>query len=387
MKRIFSIDFTRGLVMIIMALDHVRDLIHTPSIVQSPTDLSTTTPVLFFTRWITYLCAPIFVFLAGTSAFLSFRSRQNPAASRRFLLKRGLWLVLLEFTLVNFGMFFDAGFHLLLFEVIATIGFGFIILSFFLKCSLRTIAVVGLAILFLHDLIIFIPLREGSIAMRFMSPLFSPAAFPLGSNHVFVMGYPPIPWLGIRLLGFAAGRFFERTPEYRKRIFPLLGTGAILLFVLLRLINIYGDPVPWGVQKSSMYSFLSFMNVSKYPPSLLFSLATLGIMFFMLWWGEYARNRFSNLAKTYGTVPLFYFIVHFYLIHLILIAILLLQGFHWGDFNFASGNFGRPKGSTSGLPLWAVYLIWVGVVAAMYKPCIWFSRYKATHRQWWVRYL
>ena len=131
MKRIYSIDFARGLVMIIMALDHVRDLVHVNSIIQSPTDLSTTTPILFFTRWITYLCAPIFVFLAGTSAYISCKKKVNISESRKFLFKRGLWLILLEFTIVNFGIWFDVGFHNFIFEVIAAIGFGFIILGFF----------------------------------------------------------------------------------------------------------------------------------------------------------------------------------------------------------------------------------------------------------------
>ena len=150
MKRIYSIDFTRGLVMIIMALDHVRDLMHVNSITQSPTDLSTTTPILFFTRWITYLCAPIFVFLAGASAYLSFKSRDNISQSRKFLFKRGLWLILLEFTFVNFALFFDLGFHTFIFEVIAAIGFGFIILVLLLKSSSKTIGIVGLIIIFCH---------------------------------------------------------------------------------------------------------------------------------------------------------------------------------------------------------------------------------------------
>ena len=164
MKRIYSIDFTRGLVMIIMALDHVRDLIHVDSIAESPTNLSTTTPILFFTRWITHLCAPIFVFLAGTSAFLSFQKERNIVETRKFLMKRGIWLLLLEFTVVNFGMFFDAGFHLFIFEVIGAFGVGFIVLSLLLPLSATLIGITGLVIIFAHGLFPLLPLQPGTFA-------------------------------------------------------------------------------------------------------------------------------------------------------------------------------------------------------------------------------
>jgi uncharacterized membrane protein len=225
-KRIYSIDFTRGLVMIIMALDHVRDMIHTESITQSPTNLETTTPILFFTRWITYLCAPTFVFLAGTSAYLSIKRVDEFAKSRRFLLKRGLYLVLLEFVVVNFGLFFDLGFHTLLFEVIATIGFGFIILSLLLKLSPKTIAIIGLAIIFFHNLLSIVPLANTSPFAKIFMAFFTPGAFPF-ANRVFIMAYPPIPWLGIMLVGFAAGRLFEMPVLKRKNFFSKIGIVAI----------------------------------------------------------------------------------------------------------------------------------------------------------------
>ncbi|GEO07804.1 DUF1624 domain-containing protein [Segetibacter aerophilus] len=386
MKRINSIDFTRGLVMIIMALDHVRDLIHVDSIAESPTNLATTTPVLFFTRWITYLCAPTFVFLAGTSAYLSFRKDNNLVKSRNFLLKRGLYLVLLEFLVVNLGLFFDVGYHTLIFEVIATIGVGFIILSLLLKLSLRTIAIIGLAIIFLHNLSPIIPLGETSLLKKVLTPFFAPAAFPF-SNRVFVMAYPPIPWLGIMLAGFALGRFFELPEPRRKTLFLKIGSAAILLFVLVRFINVYGDSVPWSSQKNAVFTFLSFMNVTKYPPSLVFCLITLGTMFLFLALSEGAKGRLTDVLSVYGKVPLFYFLVHFFLIHFILLGILLLQGVHLDQMEFASGTFGRPKGLQTGLPLSAIYLIWVGVVAILYRPCKWFGQYKAKHKEWWLKYI
>lgn len=386
MKRINSIDFTRGLVMIIMALDHVRDLIHVDSIAQSPTNLATTTPVLFFTRWITYLCAPTFVFLAGTSAYLSLNRANDLAKSRSFLLKRGLYLVLLEFVVVNLGLFFDFGFHTLLFEVIATIGFGFIILSFLLRVTPRTIGIISLVIIFCHNLVPVIPLAETSLLKKILMPFFAPGAFPF-SNKVFIMGYPPIPWLGIMLAGFASGKFFALPEVRRKELFIKIGGIAILLFLLVRFINVYGDAVPWSSQKSPVFTFLSFMNVTKYPPSLVFCLITLGIMFLLLAFSEGAKGKLTAIVTVYGKIPLFYFLIHFFFIHFILLGILFLQGFHFSQMDFASGTFGRPKELQSGLPLLAIYFIWIAVVALLYKPCKWFGQYKAKHKQWWLKYL
>lgn len=387
MKRIHSIDFTRGLVMIIMALDHVRDMMHIDAMTQSPTNLATTTPALFFTRWITYLCAPIFVFLAGTSAYLSLQKVNDISQSRHFLFKRGLWLILLEFTLVNFGLFFDLGFHSFIFEVIAAIGVGFIILGLLLKASAKIISAIGLLIIFCHDLLPLIPFSEGSVIKAILSPLFSPGAFPLTPRTIFITGYPPIPWLGILLIGLASGKLFALPVEKRIKLFVEIGVFALTLFIALRFINLYGDPVSWSSQKNSIYTFLSFMNITKYPPSLLFTLVTLGIMLLVLAATENVRGRSMQIVTTYGKVPLFYFLVHFYLIHLSMIVLMFIQGFNWDQLDFASGNMGRPKGITSGISLAVVYVVWISVVIILYKPCVWYGRYKSTHNNWWLKYL
>jgi len=387
MKRIYSIDFTRGLVMILMVLDHVRDLMHVSSVTQNPVDLSSTTTALFFTRLITHLCAPIFVFLAGTSAYISFNNRENPAESRKLLLRRGFWLILLEFTLINFGIWFDLGFHTYLFQVIAAIGLGFIILSFMLKLSPATIGITGLTILLGHNLLSFIPLEGFPAVKTILSPLFATTAFPLTPQITFVMGYPPIPWLGILLVGFASGKLFELADDKRRNTFLKIGLGALILFTILRFINIYGDPSLWTSQKNILFTFLSFINVTKYPPSLLFSLVTLGIMFIILALAEQRENRFTNFVSVYGKVPLFFYLIHWYIIHPTLIAIMFLQGFHWSDLDFASGNFGRPKGVESGLELWAIYLIWIGVVLILYYPCRKYSLYKVAQNKWWLKYI
>ena len=387
MKRIQSIDFTRGLVMIIMALDHVRDLLHVDSLTQSPTDLNTTTPILFFTRWITHLCAPVFVFLAGTSAYISFQNKKDTRQFRNGLFKRGLWLIFLEFTLVNFGIYFDPGFRAPLFEVIAAIGTGFIFLGLMLRFSPRTIGIISLVILLFHNLTPLIPFPEGSVFKIIMTPFFQPAAFPIGSGRTFIMGYPPIPWLGIMLLGFATGKLFFIQQSNRMKILIQTGLGMLIFFIILRFTNVYGDSANWSVQKSNMYTFLSFMNVSKYPPSLLFCSVTLGIMFLILAFSEKAQSRFFEIVKVYGRVPLFYFVIHFYLVHIILIIILLTQGLNWADLDFTSGTFGRPKGVISGINLAGIYIIWVGVVLALYKPCQWFGKFKSKHDYWWLRYV
>jgi uncharacterized membrane protein len=385
-ERIMSIDVMRGIVMVIMVLDHVRDLLHTTSITEVPTDLATTTPALFFTRWVTHLCAPVFVFLSGTSAFLSFSGSGNLSASRRFLLSRGCWLIVVEFTLVNFGLWFDFHFGVFLFNVIATIGFGFIALALLLRLSPKVIGAIGLVILFCHNLTPLIPGAETSAFKRILMPLFAPGAIPFGGDRLFVMGYPPIPWLGIMLLGFACGKLFLRERVEKKKIFLRLGVASILLSTILRFINIYGDSTPWAVQKNDLYTFLSFINLTKYPPSLNFGLFFLGVMFLLLAFLEGRRNKFTDAAMVYGKVPLFYFIIHWYIIHPIVFAMIFLQGYKSSDMVFGF-NFGRPK-EGSGLSLPWIYLTWIAVVILLYPICKWYGKYKERHPHVkWLRYV
>jgi len=213
--------------MIIMALDHVRDLMHVDSIIHNPTDLSNTSLMIFLTRWITHLCAPIFVFLAGTSAFISFKKHNDISIMRKFLIKRGLWLIFLEFTLVNFGIWFDLGFHTFLFQVIAAIGVGFILLSLLLKQSPKIIGIIGLIIIFCHNLLPLLPFGEASLIKMILFPLFGPGAYPIGPHTILIIGYPPIPWLGIILLGFSAGKLFELPGDKRKNLFLKIGLSSL----------------------------------------------------------------------------------------------------------------------------------------------------------------
>lgn len=412
MKRLPAIDIARGLVMVIMALDHTRDFLHVHA-AQSPTDLATTTPVLFFTRWITHLCAPAFVFLSGTSAWLylrgSTRAAAGPAitaggpeiaARRSFLWKRGLVLIALEFTVVNFALFFDRHFRLFLFEVIATIGAGMVMLSLLSRLRPAIILAIAIVLLVGHDSIIFIKMPSSPVLGLIGSLLFTPGGFPLGAGRLFAIAYPILPWLAIMLLGFCMGPVFSWPPAAQKRFLVRTGLAALGLFVVLRWVNVYGDPAPWSQQKNDVYTFLSFLNVTKYPPSLLFSLVMLGILLLVLaivttdasasgvagGRPGSRKTAFGRFLLVYGRVPFFYFVLHLYLLHALLLVVARLQGHAWTEFDFSPFKFGRPAGA--GLSLGAVYAVWATVVIALYPVCRWYGRYKAAHREkTWLRYL
>lgn len=387
MKRINSIDTTRGLVMVIMALDHVRDFIHKTSMNQNPVDLQTTITLLFFTRWVTHICAPTFVLLSGISAFISFRRQNNLSESRRFLLTRGLWLVFLELTFVTFALWFDIHFRLLLLEVISAIGFSFIILSFLLKLPSRVIGLIGIFIVFSHNLLQGISFPTDQISVVFSSVLFRPNLMTVSSDLAFYSAYPIIPWLGILLIGFGCGELFEIPTEKRKKLFLKIGLSVLLLFTLTRFINIYGDPSKWTTQKSDLFTFLSFINLTKYPPSLLFTLMFICVAFLILYLSENVKNRFTEILAVFGRVPLFYFIIHLYIIHSLMFIILLIQGFSWSDFVFGLFKNGRPA-TGGGVGLLAIYLLWIGVVALLYPLCKWYGNYKAVHpEKTFLRYL
>ena len=383
MNRITTIDFARGVVMIIMALDHTRDLLYIN--LQDPTNLATTTPILFFTRWITHFCAPTFVFLSGVSAYLSLKNRAE--AGRRFLLTRGIWLVLLEFTVVNVGLWSDLFFRTLIFEVIATIGCGFIILSFLTRVSPRTLGIAGLVLIFGLGLFSSVMLPNKPILQFIGSLLMGPGVFPLGPNRMLIIAYPILPWLGIMLAGFGCGRIFELSAAVRKKIFLRVGLAALGLFIVLRYSNLYGNPTPWSVQKNALFTFLSFINYSKYPPSLLFDLVTLGCLLLLLAAAEGQRNRFISFASVYGKTPLFYFLIHLYVIHLAMFIMVFCQGYHPADLVFGPFKFGRPAAG-SGITLPYVYAVWLGVVVLMYPLCRRYGSYKKSHpEKKWLRYL
>jgi len=388
MHRITSIDFVRGLVMVIMALDHTRDLLHITGMSNDPTDLSTTTPGLFFTRWITHLCAPTFVFLAGLSSYLAVRSAPDKKAARRLLLTRGLWLMILELTIINLGMWFDIRFHTYVFQVIFAIGFGMLMMSFLSRWSANTLGIIGLLIIFFHGLIPPAPETIGDIGKFFWSLLFKFNVFFSSPERAIMVIYPVIPWLGIMLFGYACGQLYESGVSNRPQKLLGLAGAALLLFVFLRTFNLYGDPNPWAPRGDGLFSFLSFINVSKYPPSLLYTAVLLSIMFLLLAAFERINNPITRFFTVYGKVPLFYYIVHWYMIHTIMVVTLHLTGHPWYALPTGPINFGRPV-TGWGFDLPGVYLVWAGVVLTLYPLCRWFGQYKHQHSQqkWWLRYM
>ena len=377
LKRINCIDATRGLVMIIMTLDHVRDFMHITSLTQNPTNLQTTTAALFLTRWITHLCAPTFVFLSGVSAYISYK-KATPSASQKFLLSRGLWLILLDLTVINFALWFDVHFRTLIMEVVCAIGAGLILVSLFIKMPSRVIGLIGIVIIFGHNLSESVSFKESPMLNFIFSVLFRQNLFTPTPNFAFITGYPLVPWIGITLAGFGFGEVFSKPLEIRKKIYLQTGSIALILFLFLRLSNIYGDPSKWSAQKNSLFTLLSFINITKYPPSLLFTLLMLGIMLMVLWTTDGVKNKVTDILCVYGKVPLFYFVVHLYLIHLLMLVMVFIQGFSFHDLTFGTLSNGRPKGS--GVELGVIYVVWIGFVLSMFPLCKWYGQYKANHR-------
>jgi len=378
MKRFTSIDFTRGLVMVIMALDHVREFMHKTSMTHDPTNLETTTTVLFLTRWVTHLCAPAFVFLAGTSAYISMRRKNNLHESRKFLLTRGIWLLVLEFAVINFALWFDIHYRFLILEVIGAIGLSFIVLSFLLRLPSRIIGIIGIILIIIQNLVHGIPVPSDPVAAFMFSVLFQPGLTQLTPDHSFYTAYPLISWLGIMLAGFSFGEAFNHDPERRKKIFFRSGLAVLSAFFIIRVLNIFGDPSAWSLQKNWVFTILSFLNVSKYPPSLLFTFLFAGITILLLSFSENYKSRLTGMISVYGRVPLFYFIIHLYIIHAGMLVVLFIQGFGMKDFVFGAFRNGRPE-TGGGTGLAVVYILWIGLVLILYPICKWFGEYKAAH--------
>ena len=389
--RISSIDLLRGLVMLIMAIDHVRDnfLRGTPD----PTDLNTTTSILFFTRWITHFCAPAFVFLSGVSAYLA-GTRRTESQLSTFLIKRGLWLILLELTVITFAFFLDPGFHYLLLQVIWAIGGSMIILGILirLKVSPGNIGTIGAVIFFCHNLLDYMELGDLSRAywwkMLWRCGPTPSSITAIGGGHSLVTLYALLPWTGVMLLGYAVGTFYDSgfDATRRKKLLLFSGLGLLGLFLVLRLFNLYGDPHPWGFQRTGTLSILSVLNLTKYPPSLLYLCMTLGPALIFLACTENITGWFARVIMVYGQVPFFYYVLHWYLIQAIHVGLFFATGFTSNQIVNPQGFF-RFLPAGFGLPLSGVYLVWLVVIILLYWPCKWFSQYKNTHRQWWLSYL
>jgi len=387
--RIYSIDILRGAVMIIMALDHVRDYFHQTASIDSPTNLLTTTPLLFFTRWITHFCAPTFLFLAGVSAYLT-GQKKNKKELSVFLVKRGLWLIFIEIAIVTLGWTFDPLYHVLILQVIWAIGISMVILGLMVWLPVNVILIFGLLIIGFHNL-----LDQGEIERNGNVGLFwdlmhhgNFEAIPFAPNHIFLLVYAFLPWTGIMLLGYGIGRIFTGnfSSGRRRKILFVTGTVFFLIFFILRSYNHYGDPVHWNLQRTQLISWLSFINLSKYPPSLDYITLTVGVAMIILGLLDRVSENSFAFVKVFGRVPFFFYVLHIYLIHSLVVILFFVQGYsekeivpQQGPFYFRSDHFG--------FNLAGVYLLWMAVLLILYPFCKWYDNYKTTHKKWWLSYM
>jgi uncharacterized membrane protein len=390
-QRILSVDILRGAIMLIMAIDHARDFFHIHAIDDEPTNLLTTTPFLFFTRWITHFCAPAFLFLSGISAFLA-GSKKTGREQAVFLLKRGLWLVVAEIVIVTLGITFNPLYNVIILQVIWAIGISMILLGLLLliRVSVAVIFITGACIFLAHNILDYLTLpKEGAANVALNMLIASPRVLiPIGPNRFIFDLYTILPWTSAMFIGYGTGTLFRSSFDAvkRRKILLIAGFAAIALFIILRLINQYGDPAPWSYQRNATYTFLSFLNTTKYPASLLYLLMTIGPCLVLLAFLEQVQNKLGKILIVYGRVPFFYYVLHFYLIHIICVIVFFASGYGVKDIVDPQIPFlFRPTHFGFGLPI--VYLVWLFVIVVLYKPCKWFYNYKATHKQWWLKYI
>ena len=395
--------------MVIMMLDHTRDFIHSGALLFDPLDLSKTTVWVFLTRWITHYCAPVFVLLAGTGAYLQFARGKSRSELSRFLITRGLWLILLEVTVVRFGIMFNFDPKLLLFlQVIWVIGVSMIILAALVHLPVKIVAGFGLAIIALHNLLDRYPGHPWNgpgtpvpgWGAKLWMLLHRQAFFPLGPTFpspIVAVLYPLIPWIGVIAVGYALGALYKMDRERRRKFLLYIGGACVLLFCLIRAWDVYGEPLHWHKQKSIIFTILSFINTTKYPPSLDFLLMTLGPAIVALCWFEkpHATTAGHNSLQvklreffvTFGRVPLFFYVLQWFVAHTIAIALHAAFGkpVHWLIETPIDWFTNPPKGN--GFSLVVVYLSWITGVLLLYPLCKWFAGVKARRRDWWLSYL
>lgn len=410
--RVDSIDLLRGIVMVIMMLDHTRDFVHRDVFLGwDPTDLSKTNVMLFFTRWITHFCAPVFVFLAGTSVYLQFARGKSKRDLSRFLVTRGLWLIFLEFTVVRIAVTFNVDYRFLgVMQVVWVIGVSMIVLAALIHLPVRVVGAFGLLMIVLHNLLdrfhvqgwqgpnSAVPSMGAKLWMILHQPFeaFPVVGFP--SPVVFVL-YPLIPWVGVMAAGYAFGALYQMDALRRRRLLIIMGSAATVLFIVLRAINRYGDPSHWARQNSVALTIISFLNTTKYPPSLLFLLMTLGPAMLALAWFESNEtflatqtsqrsvwDGLQNFFVTFGRVPLFFYLLQWFTAHFISVILHLITGKPVGwMFGSQIGGTGPPPGV--GFNLAVVYACWIAGVLLLYPLCKWFAKVKARRRDWWLSYL
>jgi uncharacterized membrane protein len=385
-QRVDVVDVVRGIIMILMALDHTRDFFGDAS--ASPTNLATTTVALFFTRWVTHFCAPTFFLLTGTGAYLS-RRRRSAADLSRFLVTRGLWLIVLEVTVIRFLWQFNLDYRLTLLNVIWALGWAMIALGLLVHLPTRVVGAIGLALIATHNLFDGIRASAFGALAPVWSLLHVPSIILPGPAHVVFSAYPLIPWIGVTAAGYALGSLWDVSAERRRALLLRMGLGCIAAFLVLRGFNVYGDPFPWSAQPRGAMTLVSFLNLNKYPPSLLFLLMTLGPVLLVLRALDGHTPTLLRPAQIIGKVPFFYYLMHVLLLHVIAAAAMLAR---FGTIApaLASPTLDRfpmtqPTGWPAPLPL--VYLVWIVVVLALYPFCAWYAGVKRRSSNPWLSYL
>lgn len=384
-QRLAFIDALRGLILCLMVLDHTREFFHAGAYQYDPLDLDKTSVIVYFTRWVTHLCAPTFVFLSGVSIFLQKEKGKTGWALSRFLLTRGLWLVILELTVLDFGWNFAA--PLVFLQVFWAIGVSMMIMSALVWLPRNAVLGLGILIVAGHNLLDKVDAQSlTGGAQIFWRLMMQPGG--LGAVPGFI-AYPAIPWLGVMCLGYGLAPILSRS-ENRTRNLLLLSAGMIALFLILRIPNLYGNGRPWEVPANAAFTPLAVLDVTKYPPSLDYVLITIGIALLLALGLERLPQNLLKPFLAFGRTPLFTYLFHLYLLHMSAIGIGLIMGVPPQDFiNFLIK--GSPGGALAadhwGLPLWATYLIWLAVLAILYPLSSRYAAYRAKHRHWWTSYL
>ena len=384
--RIESVDLLRGAIMILMALDHTRDYFGAPV---NPTDIATTTVALFFTRWVTHFCAPVFFLLTGTGAFLALR-RRSVAGLSRFLLTRGLWLIFLELVVVRcLGWQFNFDYHLTVLTVLWALGWAMIVLSALVWLPASVVGAIGAAMIVTHNLFDTVQASSLGALAPLWTALHAPGVLWTDGVHMVFAAYVLIPWVGVTAVGYSLGQVYRWEPERRRRFLLRMGIAVVVAFLVLRAVNVYGDPSRWAHQRSGVFTALSFINTTKYPPSLLYLLMTLGPALLFLRAVDGGVPRALRPALVFGKVPMFYYALHIVLVHLLAVGACFVRygSAHW---MFESPTLDRyPVTQPPGwpVPLPVVWLIWVTVVVLLYPLCRWFAGVKRHRTDWWLSYL
>ena len=381
--RLDSVDLLRGIVMVLMALDHVRD--YFTNVRFDPLDLAQTTAGLFATRWITHFCAPAFVFLAGTGAFLSTTRGKSKVDLSRFLFTRGLWLVFVELTIVRFGWLFNLDYHLAIAQVIWVIGWSMVVLAALVFLSTRTITIFGVAMIILHNLLDSVTPEQLGVFNDWWKILHVGGPVEFISGHYLLVAYPLIPWVGVMAAGYGLGSMLLAEENKRRKSLAWLGIGLTGAFILIRASKLYGDPLGWSMQQNALLTFFSFIHCQKYPPSLLYLLITLGPAIAMLPLLERWKGKAAEFFIVFGRVPMFYYILHIPFIHALAVVAAYATGFDPSWMFANSPPWEWPAGYGFSLPI--VYLVWTGVIVALFPVCKWYAGVKSRSKSSWLSYL